>query len=70
YPEARNHRQGNSQAHVDQHQFSAVTQDSLNSVIRGDDAQLRDVLLRHPALFGQGETPPMTLRRAPATATQ
>ncbi|MEO8366203.1 MAG: hypothetical protein ABI538_08355, partial [Pseudoxanthomonas sp.] len=42
---------------VDQHQFSAVTQDSLNYLIRGDDAQLRDVLLRHPALFGQGEAP-------------
>lgn len=49
---------------VDQHELSARTQDQLNYVIPGDEAQLRDVLLKHPGLFGQGQTPPMTMRRA------
>ena len=52
---------------VDQHQLSAETRDQLNYVISGDEAQLRDVLLKHPGLFAQGQAPPMTLRRAPAT---
>ena len=52
---------------VEQHQLSARTQNQHNYVIAGDEAQLRDVLLKHPALFGQGQAPPMTLRRAPAT---
>ncbi|MGH8062495.1 MAG: hypothetical protein ACREO7_10865 [Pseudoxanthomonas sp.] len=54
---------------VDQHQLSAGTRDQLNYVIAGDEARLREVLLKHPGLFGQGQAPPMTLRRAPATAT-
>ena len=54
---------------VDQHQLSAETRDQLNYVIPGDEAQLRDVLLKHPGLFGQGQAPPMTLRRAPAVET-
>jgi hypothetical protein len=54
---------------VDQHELSARAQDQLNYVIPGDEAQLRDVLLRHPGLFGQGQAPPMTLRRAPALET-
>jgi hypothetical protein len=52
---------------VDQHELSARTQDQLNYVIPGDEAQLRDVLLKHPGLFGQGQAPPMSMRRAPAT---
>ncbi|KAF1717643.1 hypothetical protein CSC74_01575 [Pseudoxanthomonas yeongjuensis] len=54
---------------VDQHELSARAQDQLNYVIPGDEAQLRDVLLKHPGLFGQGQAPPMTLRRAPALET-
>lgn len=53
---------------VDQKELSATTQDRLNYVIPGDEAQLREVLLTHPGLFGQGQAPPMTMRRAPATA--
>ena len=52
---------------VDQHGLSARTQDQINYVIAGDEARLRDVLLKHPGLFAQGQAPPMTLRRAPAT---
>ena len=52
---------------VNQHQLSAEAPDQINYVIRGDEAQLRDVLLGHPGLFGQGPSPPMTMRRAPAT---
>ncbi|MEO6103759.1 MAG: hypothetical protein ABIP44_09005 [Pseudoxanthomonas sp.] len=52
---------------VEGHELSATTQDQLNYVIPGDEAQLREVLLKHPALFGQGRAPPMTMRRAPAT---
>jgi hypothetical protein len=52
---------------VDQHELSARTQDQFNYVIPGDEAQLRDVLLKHPGLFGQGQAPPMSMRRAPAT---
>lgn len=51
---------------VDQQELSARTQDQLNYLIPGDEAQLRDVLLKHPGLFGQGKAPPMTMRRAPA----
>ena len=51
---------------VDQHRLSARAPDQLNYVITGDEAQLRDVLLQHPELFGQGQSPPMTMRRAPA----
>ena len=51
---------------VDQKELSARTQDQLNYVIPGDEAQLREVLLKHPGLFGQGKAPPMTMRRAPA----
>jgi len=54
---------------IDQHELSARTQDQLNYLIPGDEAQLRDVLLKHPDLFEQGQTPPMTLRRAPALET-
>lgn len=54
---------------IDQHQISARTQDQLNYVIPGDEARLRDVLLKHPGLFAQGQSPPMTLRRAPAMET-
>ena len=54
---------------VDQQQLSARTRDQLSYVIAGDEAQLRDVLLGHPGLFGQGQAPPMTLRRVPAAAT-
>jgi hypothetical protein len=54
---------------VDQHELSAKTQDQLNYLIPGDEAQLRDVLLKHPGLFGQGPAPPMTLRRVPALET-
>ena len=51
---------------VDQKELSARTQDQLNYVIPGDEALLREVLLKHPGLFGQGQAPPMTMRRAPA----
>jgi hypothetical protein len=54
---------------VDQNEVSARTQDQLNYVIPGDEAQLRDVLLKHPGLFGPGQSPPMTMRRAPATGS-
>ena len=54
---------------VDQHELSASTRDQLNYVIPGDEARLREVLLKHPGLFGPGQSPPMTLRRAPATET-
>ena len=54
---------------VDQHQLSAETADQLSYVIPGDEAQLREVLLKHPGLFGQGQAPPMTMRRAPAMET-
>lgn len=53
---------------VDQQQLSARTHDQLSYVIAGNEAQLREVLLGHPGLFGQGRAAPMTLRRAPATA--
>ena len=52
---------------VEQQQLSARTRDQLNYVIAGDEAQLREVLLKHPTLFSQGQAPPMTLRRAHAT---
>ena len=52
---------------IEQHQLSAETRDQLNYVIAGDEAQLRDVLLKHPELFERGQAPPMTMRRAPAT---
>jgi hypothetical protein len=51
---------------IEQQELSANTQDQLNYVIPGDEARLREVLRRHPELFGQGQTPPMTMRRAPA----
>jgi hypothetical protein len=54
---------------VDQKELSARTQDQLTYVIPGDEAQLREVLLKHPGLFGQGKAPPMAMRRAPAMAT-
>lgn len=54
---------------VDQNELSARTQDQLNYVIPGDEAQLREVLLKHPGLFGPGQSPPMTMRRAPATGS-
>lgn len=54
---------------IEQHQLSAETRDQLNYTISGDEAQLRDVLLKHPGLFAQGQSPPMTLRRAPALET-
>lgn len=54
---------------VDQHELSASTPGRLNYVIPGDEAQVREVLLKHPGLFGPGRSPPMALRRAPATAT-
>lgn len=50
---------------VEQKELSARTQDQLNYLIPGDEAQLREVLLKHPGLFGQGQAPPMTMRRAP-----
>lgn len=50
---------------IDQHQLAAKTQDQLNYVIPGDETQLREVLRKHPGLFGQGQAPPMTMRRAP-----
>ena len=51
---------------VEQKELSARTQDQLNYVIPGDEARLREVLLGHPGLFGQGKAPPMNMRRAPA----